>query len=217
MIKAVIFDMDGVIIDSEPIQSKSLEGLLKYYNKTPQYNNQGLLHEVGVSGDKSYMKFKNTYDIPDDIPTLREKRRKIYENLLQEKLASMPGVTNLIKRLKKENFKIALASNRFIEHVFLILDNLNIRSSFEAIVGPSETIKHKPSPDIYIETAKVLNIQPAECVVIEDSETGVMAGVAAGMKVIVVPNKYTTHQDFSKADRIINSLNEIDISLIQSL
>lgn len=217
MIKAVIFDMDGVIIDSEPIQSKSLEILAREYNKTPIYNKEGLIHTVGISGDAGYIEFMKKHNIEESLEVLRKKRRIIFVNLLKQKLQPTPGFLKLLRKLSKQNLKIALASNRFLEHVSLILGNLGVKGKFDVIIGPSSTIQHKPHPDIYLETARRLEILPEDCAVIEDSETGIISAKKAGMKVIAVPNKYTKHHDFSKADKIVKSLSEVTVKLINNL
>jgi len=128
MIKAVIFDMDGVIINSEPIHSRSLEILLKEYGKTPIYNKQGLIHTVGVAGDENYIKILEKHGIKEEVSIFKEKRRKIFVKLLKsKKLNSMTGFQQLVSWLKKANLKIALATNRRLDHVEIILERLKQR------------------------------------------------------------------------------------------
>lgn len=215
--KAVIFDMDGVILDSEPLHSLSIERALIAYGKKPVFNDQGVIHEVGSDGNESAARILADYEIPDSLKEFRNKRRKIFEEIIKEKLEPLPGVIELLKLLEKNNYRIGLASNRFLDHILIILDNLGIKESFDVIVGPSDARRPKPEPDIYIDTAKEMSVESNECVAIEDSETGVAAAVGAGMKVIAVPNKFTKHQDFSKAAAIVNSLHEINLQTITSL
>jgi len=211
--------MDGVIVDGETIQSKSLEILLRKYGKKPKYNKNGLVHTVGIAGDQSYKEFIKNYHLKEPIETLRKERRKIFVKLIGKKLKPIPGFNELISRFKKSGFKMALASNRFIDHVFIMVKNLGADSYFDVIHGPSDgaNIKLKPEPDIYLEVAKKLKIFPQQCVVLEDSEYGVIAGYAAGMKVIAIPTRYTKHQNFQKADKIVKSLSDITIPMINSL
>lgn len=216
-IRAVIFDMDGVIVDSEPIHSKSLELLARAYKKNPIYNKQGLLHTVGISGDKGYLEFMKKHKIKESLEILRRKRRSFFVNLLKQKLIPMKGFKQLLTMLKKQDFKIALASNRLLEHVHIIVDNLEIKDKFDVIVGPNRNIRHKPYPDIYLETAKKLKTLPNECIALEDSETGILAAKRAGMKVIVIPNRYTIHHNFSKANLLIKDLSNISIKMICNL
>lgn len=217
MFKAIIFDMDGVIFDGEPIQSKSLEMLIRQYGKDPIFGKHGLIHPVGPAGDDVYIKIMKKHDIKDDIESFRNKRRKIYVKLLEKKLKPLPGFLELTKKFRKEGLKIALASNRTIEHVLIIIKNLGAEDLFDVITGPSNSIRRKPEPDISLETARSLGINPKHCLVLEDSETGVEAAYRAKMKVIAIPNKFTKHQDFSQAERVVNSLRDIDPELIKKV
>lgn len=216
-IKAVIFDMDGLIIDSEPIESKSRELLLKIYNKKPRPYPNGLLHIVGPSGSKDFLDFINQYEITESYEEIIIKKHEIFKKLLKENLSPMPGLIKLLKRLSKNNFKIGLASNRNLKFINIILEKLKIKKYFEVIISPSEKIRHKPFPDIYLNTAKELKVKPSECLVLEDSTTGIESAKSAGMKVIAVPNQYTLDHDFSKADLVTNSLKNVTITMLSNL
>ncbi|OGD85705.1 hypothetical protein A2164_01455 [Candidatus Curtissbacteria bacterium RBG_13_35_7] len=215
--KAVIFDLDGVIVDSESIESRSLELLIRSYGKKPVFNSSGLIHEAGVSGG-TYERIKKKHNIKEGREVLKTKKRAIFKKLIKsKKLKPLPGFLDLIDNIKQKNLKVGLASSRFPEYILLILDNLDARDYFEAIVGLTETIKHKPAPDTYLECANKLNVHPKFCVVLEDSQTGVEAAKNAGMKVIGIPSIYTREQDFSKTDKIVSSLSDINIQMIHEL
>lgn len=216
-LKAVIFDMDGVIVDSEPIHSRSLELLALQYNAIPIYYKNGLMHKVGLSNDKSSIAFMKKHNINDSLESFRQKRRKIFADLLQQKLSPMPGILKLIRVVKSNNFKIGLASNRFLEHVSIIINNLNIEKYFDTVVTKNDKLAVKPAPDIYLKTAQDLHVNPTLCIAIEDSETGIISAKRAHMKVIAVPNRYTQDQDLSKADRVFKSLSDITIKVLNNL
>ena len=216
-IKAVIFDLDGVIVDSEPIESLSLEMLLKEYGKKPKLNKVGLLHTPGPSKN-SYQLLIKKYKIDEDLEKLKRRKREILQSFfVGKKVKPMTGFVKLINILKKNNIKTAIASNRFIEHIPIMLKSIKADNFFDIIVGPDEDTKHKPAPDIFLKCAKKLNTSPKACAVIEDTEAGVISGKTAGMKVIVVPNRYTQDQNFAKADKIVKSLSQITLPLIHSL
>ena len=216
-IKAVIFDMDGVIVNSEPIESLALEKMLAEYGKQPIFNKGGLIHVPGVTNDDYWKLLMNTYNINEDVAVLRKKKRKIFVDILKMGIIPMPGVLELIKKLKKGKIKVGVASSRFLKHVFLILELLEIKNLFNTIIGPAEGIRKKPFPDIYLEAAKTMEVNPGLCIALEDTETGVISAKAAGMKIIAIPNKHTTHQNFSKADKIVDSLSEITIQMLKTL
>lgn len=149
MFKAAIFDMDGVIFDGEPIQSKSLEILLRQYGKEPIFGKHGLVHPVGPAGDDVYFEIMKKHGIEDDIENFRKKRMVIYLKLLKKKLKPLPGFLYLTKKIRKEGIKIALASNRIVEHILIIIENLGVREYFDAITGPGDYIRIKPDHDIF--------------------------------------------------------------------
>ncbi|HSA83557.1 MAG TPA: HAD-IA family hydrolase [Patescibacteria group bacterium] len=209
-IKAIIFDMDGLIVDTEIIESKSLEILLKQYGKKPIYHNNGLIHEVGHAGPEKFQAFKKKYAIKDTLEVFRNKKRKIFMELLQKKITVFPGFFSLVASLKKRKYKIGLASSRNSEHINFTIESIKAKDYFDVLVGPNENIKHKPHPDLFIEAAKQLNVDPKNCFALEDSEAGVTAAHAAGMKIIAIPNQYTKTHDFSKADKIIDSLEKVE-------
>jgi HAD superfamily hydrolase (TIGR01509 family) len=216
--KAVIFDMDGLIADTEIIESRSFEKLLKEYGIKPKFHENGLINQVGMAGDAYYNYFKERHNLNEDNKILREKKRAFFKQIVEkEGITPFPGFIDLLNLLKKEKFKIALASNRTESFIFIILEAIGVKSFFEIITGPSNERRYKPHPDIYLHTAKELGVHPEDCIVFEDSETGIASAKNAGMKVIAVPNIYTKNHDFSKADIIVKSLLDVDIKLLQSL
>jgi len=217
MIKAVIFDMDGLIVDTEIIQSKALEQLLKNYGKKPLPYPNGLIHIPGEAGKASYKRLQELYHLTDTPEVLRRKTHIIFRKLLEKKLIALPGFFTLITMVDKNNFKRAVASSRFIDHIHLILENLDVKKYFDVIIGPDKNRRNKPHPDIFLDTANQLGVNPENCLVLEDSEIGIVAAHAAGMKVIAVPNEYTKAHNFSKADKVVNSLESVTMELINSL
>ncbi len=216
MIKAVIFDMDGVIVDSEPIESLAWERLLIKLGKKPIFNSEGLIHQVGLA-EEGYNLLMEKYSIEENIEVIKLKKRAIFRKLIMKNTVPMPGFLSLMKILKKQKISVALASNRITEIVHTILDKLEVKNHFKVVLGSSPNRNPKPSPDIYLECSKKLKISPKFCLAIEDSETGVISAKDAVMKVIAVPNKYTKSHDFSKADLVIKSLSDITLKTIQSL
>ncbi len=216
--KAIIFDMDGLILDTEIIESRSFEKLLKEYGVEPRPNPNGLLHEIG-GGTRYFENFKEKYNLAESLENIRDKKCAFWAEIVKsEGVQAFPGFLELVKLLEKEGYKIALASNRNDLFVHLILNTLGVKEFFHSIVGgSSEERKQKPFPDIYVHTAQELGVDPKDCVVLEDSESGVISAKDAGMKAIAVPNIYTKAHDFSRADIIVKSLSDINMDLINSL
>ncbi len=158
------------------------------------------------------------YCLKESVKELIEERRKIFYSLLnKEEIKLMPGLINLLNILKKNNKKIAIASSSEKEYIEYILNKFNIKEFFEVIISGYEIEKGKPEPDIFLKASEKLKVSPNECLVIEDSRNGVLAAKRAGMKCIAIPNSITKNQDFSLANKVLNSLNEITIELIESL
>lgn len=217
MIKAVIFDMDGLMLETEYLQSKASETVLIEYGKKPVLNKDGVVQPVGLNARKIWKLFKKKYDIDEDVEVLLDKKNKVYIKLLKKKVVAKPGLYKLIKLLINHNIKIAVASSSVFEHIEFVVDKLKIKQYFHALISGEDFKRGKPYPDIFLKTAEDLDIKPRECVVLEDAETGVVAGKSAGMKVIAVPNKYTKSHNFLKADLIVNSLEEINWSTISNI
>jgi len=214
MMKAVIFDMDGVIVDSEPIESLAWEKVLAEYGIKPIFNSNGLIHEVGATNFNDIMDRHNIKQ--ENFDEIRIKKRAIFEELIIN-FSPIKGIVKLLNNLKKQKIKLAVASTRNERHVKMIIGHLGLDIVFSATIGFGENVRRKPFPDVFLKAAEELRIDPSLCVVIEDSGAGVMAGKSAGMKVIAVPSKYTAHQDFSKADKVVNSLSEISLVVLKSL
>ena len=217
MIKTIIFDMDGLMIDSEPIQSKAYQVILEEYEIKPTFNNEGIVHTVGIKEKDNWKILCEKYDLNEAVNILMEKRSKIYVNLLKKDIKPMKGLINLLKLLKNNNLKIAVASSSVMEHINIVLSGLNIKEYFDAVVSGQYIEKGKPYPDINLEVAKEINVDPESCLVLEDAQSGVEAAKNGNMKVIAIPNRFTKNHDLSKADLILESLDEIDIDIINNL
>jgi GMP synthase (glutamine-hydrolysing) A subunit len=203
MIKAVIFDMDGLMIDSEPIQSKSFEMILKEHGHEPIFHDNGLVQKVGLKSKENWEFLKERHGFDEDTDTLVEKKRKVYIDILKENIKPMPGLFELIKLLKEKKVKLAVASSSNLPQIELVLQELGIFEDFDIVVSGEWVEKSKPHPEIYILTAKQLEVEPKDCVALEDSIVGVISASEAGVKVIAVPTSSTEKEDFSKANLIV--------------
>ncbi|MEW6607547.1 MAG: HAD family phosphatase [bacterium] len=207
-IKAVIFDMDGLMVDTEPLYSEAMKQVAAKRGKCFTLPlKQKLMGRLPI---ESLTIFKEELELEEPAIRLLEEREEIYTRLLAQNIKPMPGFFKLLHLLNEIGIRKAIASSskrRFIE---LIVNKLGIVEQFEVIVSGEEVKYGKPNPDIYLLAAEKLNISPQECLVLEDALTGVMSAKAAKMKCIAVPNQFTQGLDFSCADLVVNSLEEVD-------
>ena len=209
MIKAVIYDMDGVIIDSEPLWREAI--IYTFNNVGLDFNEDKCRITQGMRLIEvvEYWYSKTPW-IGDAVEKVEADLLKKVTELIIEKGIQMEGVTSSLNHFKAKGYKIALASSSAQSLIETVLDKLNIANEFE-IVNSAEQLEYgKPHPEIFIKTAKHLNVKPIDCLVIEDSFHGVLAAKAAVMKVIAIPEEeYYNDPRFSIADYNIKSLNEI--------
>jgi HAD superfamily hydrolase (TIGR01509 family) len=206
-IAAVIFDMDGVIVDSEPRHEQAFLEVVK---------------EIGF-GEKHGLVFadyvgRSDYELWRDFVTknrpkesleelLRMKRERILKILAQEEPLFEP-VPTLVEALSRRHL-LGLASGSERTVVDAVLQLKGLRRFFKATVSASEIKKGKPEPEIFLRTAELLGVAPEECVVIEDSKPGVAAGLAARMQVIAITNTHPA-EELSKAHHVVSSYAEIE-------
>jgi len=214
MIKAVIFDMDGLMVDTEPLYSKAMSQVAEKRGKSFTLDIKQKL--MGRRAIESLTIFKEQLGLNESPEELLREREEIYGKLLAQNVTPMPGLFKLLDLLNKLDIRKAIASSSKRKWIELIIHKLGILDQFEIIVS-GEEIKHgKPDPEIYLLTSKKLNLAPEECLVLEDALSGVASAKAAKMKCITVPNQFTQGLDFSNADLVVNSLEEIDETILRS-
>jgi beta-phosphoglucomutase family hydrolase len=215
MIKAAIFDMDGIMIDSEMLHSRSFEEVLKGHGVHASKDEHGIIHTPGVKGWDNWVNLKKKYGVDAEVEHLMQKKKKIMLELHREYgIEPLPGLRELVELLKDKNILLAVGTSSIKDRALMVLENLGIKHEMQAIVTGDDVERGKPAPDIYLKAADLLNVLPKECIVFEDAVNGVEAGKAAGMRVIAVPTRYTVRNDFSKADLVVESLENVTWSAI---
>jgi beta-phosphoglucomutase family hydrolase len=216
MLKAVIFDLDGVIIDSEPFHLVVNEKI--FANLGINLSEDEYQSFIGTTHQDMWSTIKKKYGLLQSVPELVNMQVSGNINYIKnEKIDAIEGVTGLLSRLKKANIKIGIASSSPTEVIELVIKKLGISDYFSVVVGGEKIEKGKPSPDIFLKAAKVLNTKPENCVVIEDSENGVKAAKAAGMKCVGFRNPNSGNQDLKKADLIVDTYNSLEIKTLMNL
>lgn len=216
MIKAVIFDMDGVIIDSQPIHYEADKLALKSVGIDVSYND--LEKYAGTSNINRFTRFKKDFNLILSIKDFISIQQNIIFSLVAKaELLPISGIKELLESLKSNDIKIAVASSSSYIFIDTILNSINVKNYFTQVVSGEDMANSKPAPDIFLATAAKLNTEPSECVVIEDSMNGVLAAKEAGMKCIGYVNINSGSQDLSKATVIIDDFAKIDAGYVTKL
>lgn len=215
MIKAIIFDMDGVMIDSEPLWEKTERILLarREIEYSPDYRDK----IVGLNQNDSGRLMIDTFKLSEGVEEIIAERVEILTSIYKNELETVKGLVSLLDNLKERNYPLAVASSSPMRVISFVLDMFSLNEYFSVIVSGECTDNGKPHPDIYLETARLLGVEPSECVAIEDSINGVHSAKAAGMTCIAVPDKRLTPDRFQSADHICESLSQINLNLIRDL
>jgi len=208
--KAVIFDLDGTLVDSMGIWREIDIAYLSKFHITLPENLQSEIE--GMSFHETAIYFKNRFSIEDSIEEITKCWNEMAAYKYTHEVPLKKGVMEFLQYCKKNNLKIGIASSNSQELVTNVLRAHGIESYFDAICTSCHGEKGKPAPDVYLKAAKELNIEPADCLVFEDIIPGIQAGIAAGMKVCAVDDVYSMHQRDAKeelADYFIRDYLEI--------
>ena len=210
MIKAVIFDMDGVLVNSEPYHFEVEKLIFKKIGIN--IKDSEVESFVGLAMDKMWGRVKESYKLKDSIANLVKEDTEFRTSYFAEikDMKAIDGVKNLIQMIRNRGLKTAVASSSHNSLISTVLEKTDLTSCFPEIVSGFEVEHGKPYPDIFLKTADILNLKAEECAVIEDSYNGVTAAKAAGMKCIGFRNPESGKQDLSASDLIIDSFKDTD-------
>lgn len=214
MKKAVIFDMDGVLIDSEPAY---LEMNFKLFNELGiEMPEEEYKDFVGMDSLKMWTKIKNKYGLSESAEELRLTEKNLMKNLLEAGADSMTvkGVPELIREFRKKNYALSLASSSSRENIETVISKINLRDHFDFVISGDEVGSGKPEPDIFLRVSSEFNLPPEKCFVIEDSFNGIAAAKKAGMHCIGFSAFNSNSQNLSEADMIVNSFTGKDFKEI---
>ena len=213
--KAVIFDMDGVISDTQTLHAEAEEELFKRYGI--EIIAQEITERYAGMSDKEFFEtvFSEYGKLIHNVDMIIEEKWKKVLDLARGRISAIEGVVDLIEKLKRANFRLGLASAPKKEFIELVLSELKIKEYFYAVTSAYEVEFGKPNPAIFLLTAKKLSVLPEECTVIEDGKLGMVAAKKAGMKCIGLVNKDNVDKGEYKADKIVKRLTELQLSDFQ--
>jgi len=201
--------MDGVLVDSEPCHLEAYQELLGRSGLT--YTAEDNKEFLGRKDITILEILNNRYKLGSTPEDLVAEKEAILRRLLANSVAR-PGVLKVLNQAKKIGLPVAVASSATLPTIELVVDVLKIRHYFRTLTSGDEVAHGKPAPDVFLLAAERLGAEPQNCLVIEDTYNGVLAAKAAEMYCVAIPCEVTRHQDHSLADKILQSLEELDLS-----
>ena len=207
MLKAIIFDMDGLMVDTEPLSRQAWDAVLDTFGYA--LSNEVYWQMIGRRSDESVQIAWSAYDLPLTAEELLRQKTALFEARLAQGIPLMPGLMPLQAEIARRQIPWAVATSSPRHHAEIILAQLALADSCRAIAGGDEVRQGKPAPDIYLLAAERLGIAPAHCLALEDSVPGSQAAVAAGMVTVAVPGGDRAAAEFAHAHYILPSLHEV--------
>lgn len=207
---AVVFDMDGVLADTEPVQQAALGVFLSRRGRHLPSEEYGRL--VGLANDRAWAWIADRVDLPHDTAAYRTECEAILLPLIAERLRPDPAAVELVHRLRDRGYPLGLASSSYRAVVDAVLAVIGLSAAFRATVSGDEVTTGKPDPEIYRLAAARLAVDPRKCAAIEDSPHGMQAARAAGMWVVGLTTRYTRGL-LLPADLVVESLGELLVNM----
>ena len=209
MLKAVIFDMDGVIVNSEPLHRKAYYGMFEEFN----INVSNSLYEsfTGKSTSAICKELCEIFDLSISHEKLMLSKRKHFKTIFDNdpEFQMIDGALSLIKNYFYNNLTLILASSASMTNINRIFKKFDLDKFFKAKISGADLKESKPNPEIFIKAAKLSGFNKSECIVIEDSTNGVIASKSAGIYCIGLNSTNSKNQNYDKADLVVSNFNEI--------
>jgi len=205
--QAVIFDLDGLMADSEPLAKWAWSQTLARYGR--ELDDQTFRDVQGMRVADSSRLFCERFALPISPEEAMAERDDLFLEAVPTRLRACPGLYFLLDELAARNLPLGVATSGHRRYVTLALRTLELDGRFQAIAAGDEVERGKPAPDIYLLAAERMGISPERCLALEDAPLGVEAAVAAGMRCVAVPSQWTVTLEFPGAAGVFSSLNEV--------
>jgi HAD superfamily hydrolase (TIGR01509 family) len=215
VIEAVVFDMDGVLIESEEVWDAVREEYVR--ERGGRYDDEIQRAMMGMSSHEWSRYLHETAGVPDEPEAIDEEVVRRMLGAYREHLPLFGGAVDAVRRLA-ERYPLAVASSSNRPLIDTVLEVAGLAEYFRATVSSEEVPRGKPAPDVYLEAARRLGVKPEHCAAVEDSHSGIRSAKAAGMRVVAIPNPSYPPDDeaLAQADVLIRSLDELTPELIAS-
>lgn len=213
MVEAIIFDLDGTLVDSEPLQYQAFNEVFS------RYGHPASPEEYDVwRGWQVVPRWIESHSLTLRPEPVRGEKKVIYDRLIRDEVALKPGARQLVEMAAK-HFRLGIASGSRLDSIAGCMEKFGLIHHFETLCSTTEVNRGKPNPDVLIETARRLSVAPENVVVIEDSVTGLGAANAAGMPCIVCPDSFlpAPREALGGAALIVGSLAEVSVEKIKQL
>ena len=216
MLKVAIFDMDGVLVDSEPEYEHCIAAIMQRRGIALPGN--FAVDFFGVPSRKTFEYLVEKYHLPETVEMLLEEEiADMHARFTQGEIPVVPHAFALMRSLKAAGYRIGIATSNYLENVQSTLINNDATGLVECISSVETTAAFKPAPDVFLRTAQLLGAEPSRCVVFEDSRAGVQGAKAAGMRVVAYSAPHRIQLDLSLADRVVKRFDQITVPEIDAL
>lgn len=217
MIQTVIFDMDGVIVDTEPVHRYAYYQHFEELNITVSDEIYNSL--TGNSTRNVFQRLKTTFNLNGDVEDLILRKRNLFNDAFDHKedLELLEGVENLIKNLHQNGMQLILASSASKVTIDRVFRRFNLHQYFSHIVSGEDFPKSKPDPSIFLHAVKLSNCTKENCIIIEDSTNGIKAAHSAGIYCIGYKSIHSEGQDYSLSDLIIEHFDELNYNVLKNI
>lgn len=214
MIKAILFDLDGLMVDSEPHSIASWQAVLA--KRGVQFDQSALDSVLGQRVVETASTAIRLFHLPERPEDLAQEKAEYQIAHLNGNVRPMPGLIELLDWVDQSGLKKAVASSGLRRYIDAVLATTHVHDRFDVIISADDVINGKPAPDVFLAAARALNVPPENCLVLEDAPFGVQAAKAAGMTCFAVPNAHSHALDLSLADRVVASLSEVKSILMSN-
>ena len=212
--KGILFDMDGVLVDSEPLFHKAVNIMVERCGAAPITEEENNRYLLGTTVEETWIRVKELRNVSQTPAELLAGYNDVVKEVLRSDLIARPGVRALIAEAHRRGLPTAGASSSLREWVNLKLSVIGLTDAFRVALGGDDIENGKPAPDIYIKAARLIGLEATECIAIEDAPIGLAAASGSGAYTVCTLTDSTRHLDLSAADVIIENLEEFDYGLL---